>query len=92
MGGKVLHPGDFLRGRDGDHLLLVPFECNLCIFQKLKEQSPLPSKYQDALLSTCIRRPNLDAFWSQAKGTAIGNRHKVTFAIKMSSLVGLQGP
>jgi hypothetical protein len=90
-GKKHRTPDDFLRSRDGDHFL-VPFECNLCIFQKLRGRSPLPSNHQDALLSDCIRRANLDAFWSRGKGPAIGNRDKVAFVIKMSSLVGLQGP
>jgi hypothetical protein len=90
-GKKYRTPDDFMRGRDGYHLL-VPFECDLCIFHKLKDHSPLPSNHQDALLSACIRRANLDAFWTQAKGTALGNQDKVAFPIKMLTLVGLQGP
>jgi hypothetical protein len=43
------------------------------------------------LLTACLRRANLDTFWSRARGTALSNRDKVAFALKMSELVGLQG-
>jgi hypothetical protein len=82
---------NFPVGRDGDHLLM-PFECNLCIFRKLKSCNPIPNNQQDTLLTACIRRANLDAFWSRAKSTATSNRDKVAFGIKMSTLVGLLGP
>jgi hypothetical protein len=90
-GKKHRSPNDFLVGRDGDHLL-VPFECDLCVFRKLQGRNPVATNPQDSLLSACIRRANLDAFWSRAKGTAGANRDKVAFAIKMSALVGLLGP
>jgi hypothetical protein len=80
-----------MRGRDGDHLL-VPTECDLCIFRKLKGQTPVPSNPQDALLLACIRRANLDAFWSCGKSTAFANRDKVAFGIRMSATLGLLGP
>jgi hypothetical protein len=43
-------------------------------------------------LLACIRRANLDTFWSRAKSSALSNRDKVVFAIKLSAMVGLQGP
>jgi hypothetical protein len=77
--------------RDGDHML-VPFECDLCIFRKLKSRNPLPGNQQDTLLLACLRRANLDAFWSRAKSTVLTNRDKVAFAIRMSAAGGLLGP
>ena len=71
---------------------MVPFECDLCIFRKLKGQTPVPNTPQDALLLACIRRANLDAFWSRAKSTALANRDKVAFGIQMSATMGLLGP
>jgi hypothetical protein len=78
-------------GRDGDHLL-VPFECDLCIFRKLKSRNPIPGDQQDLLMLACVRRANLDAFWSRAKSTALTNRDKVAFGIKLSATMGLLGP
>jgi hypothetical protein len=90
-GKKHRASNDFLVARDGDHLL-VPFECDLCIFQKLQGRNPVLTNPQDSLLIACIRRANLDLFWNRAKGTAGGNRDKVAFGIKMLGLVGLLGP
>jgi hypothetical protein len=62
------------------------------VFRKLKHRNPIPASHQDDLLLACIRRANLDAFWSRAKGTALNNRDKVAFALKMSAAMGLLGP
>ena len=51
-------------GRDGDHIL-APFECEICIFIKLKKRYPRKGSREDRLLSETIRRANLDAFWSR---------------------------
>jgi hypothetical protein len=71
---------------------LVPFECDLCIFRKLKSHNPLPDNQEDILMLACMRRANLDAFWSRAKSTALTNRDKVAFAIRLSPTMGLMGP
>jgi hypothetical protein len=90
-GKKQQAPDDFLRGRDGDHAM-VPFECDLCIFRKLRDRSPDPSSPPDKLLQACIRRVSLDAFWSWATATVRGNRDKIAQAIGLSKTVGLLGP
>jgi ferredoxin len=90
-GNKHRSEKDFKVARDGDHLL-VPFECDLCIFRKLKNRNPLLENQQDLLLMACVRRANLDAFWSRAKSTALTNREKVAFGINMSAAMGLLGP
>jgi hypothetical protein len=90
-GKKHRSEKDYKVARDGDHML-VPFECDLCIFRKLKSRNPLPGNQQDTLLMACLRRANLDAFWSRAKSTVLTNRDKVAFAIRMSAAGGLLGP
>jgi hypothetical protein len=62
--GKMHLPDDeFHSARNGDHCM-VPFECDLCIFRKLKRRSPDLTNPGDDLLLACIRQINLDAFWS----------------------------
>lgn len=63
---------DYLKARRGDHLL-VEFECDVCVFRKLKRRDPLEGLPADDLTLKCIRRANLDAFWSRAPSTAVKN-------------------
>ena len=81
---------DFLRARDGEHLM-TPFECDLCIFRKLRKIDPRPDNSQDELLLVCIRRINLDAFWARASTTVNQNRRQVNASLKFSKLLGLPG-
>jgi hypothetical protein len=90
--GKRHRPGNqYKNGRDGDHAL-VPFECDLCVFRKLRGHTPDPLAPADLLLMACIRRINLDAFWSRAAATVKGNKDKLAEGLRMSELVGLTGP
>ena len=82
---------DFLRARNGDHLL-IPFECTLCVFRKLTKRNPSAVNPQDVLLQDCITRAILDAFWSRSSGTVTGYSRKATQMVEFSALVGLQGP
>ena len=82
---------DFLEARNGDHLL-VPFECDMCIFRKLKGRDIIKDSYQDQLLSVMIRRMNLDAFWSRARSTVAENTRRVRQTIKFSETLGMEGP
>jgi hypothetical protein len=70
---------------------MIPFECDLCVFRKLRGSSPTGSE-KDQLLMACIRRANLDAFWSRASSTVKGNKDRADNAIKLAKLVGLEGP
>ena len=63
----------FKVGRNGDHAL-IPFECDLCIFRKLKKMNPVAGRPGDDLLLSCIRRINLDAMWSRASSTVEANK------------------
>jgi hypothetical protein len=90
-GSKRESPLDFHIARNRDHAM-VPFECDLCVFRKLRKTLPDPAQPDDCLLLACIQRMNLDAFWSRASPTVNGNRDCLLFGIKMSKAVGLQGP
>jgi hypothetical protein len=90
--GKRHRPGNqYKSARDGDHALM-PFECNLCLFQKLRQHTPDPLAPEDILLLACIRRINLDAFWSWAAATVRGNKDKLEEGLRMSAAVRLAGP
>jgi hypothetical protein len=83
---------EFEHARDGDHLM-VPFECDICIFQKLRnEEYPNLNSYKDRLLMACIRRANLDSFWSRATSSVTANRDRARLALELSESVGLTGP
>jgi hypothetical protein len=90
-GRKNPKKDDYLKARNGDHFM-VPFECDTCIFRKLRKSDPTIRDPQDKLLLACIRRMNLDAFWSRAVDTVNGNRGTLAAKLKLSELVGLQGP
>jgi len=89
--GKVRSKNAFQHGRRGDHLV-IPFECDFCIFQKLKNHLPRLSNPQDVLLLAAIRRMNLDAFWSREIGTIEANAGRAERMINMASTLGLPGP
>jgi hypothetical protein len=58
----------------------------------MRGHSPREANPVDGLLLACIRRINLDAFWSSATATVNGNREKINMSLRMSRLVGLDGP
>jgi hypothetical protein len=81
----------YKNGQDGDHVL-VSFECDSCIFRKLRGHTPDPLASSNTLLRACIWRVNLDAFWSQDAATIKGNKDKLTEGLQMSEAVCLEGP
>jgi hypothetical protein len=89
-GKKHQSEDEFHFGRNGDHCM-VPFECDTCIFRKLQRRSPDVTSPTDDLLLACIRRVNLDAFWSRSKDTVRGNKEKIALSLKFSEAVGLSG-
>ncbi|KAI2489750.1 hypothetical protein MHU86_24838 [Fragilaria crotonensis] len=88
---KKSDAGKFCRARDGDDLL-VSFECDTCIFHKLYERPPNNQNSKDMFSLACIRRVNLDAFWSRATDTVKQNTRKVREGLKISEQLGLSGP
>ena len=81
----------FKVGRNGDHTL-VPFECDTCVFRKLKGVDPIKERAEDKLLLVCIGRESLHAIWIRATSTVNGQKDCLAFALKMSARVGLEGP
>jgi len=81
----------FHQARAGDHLL-APFECDQCIFIKLRNNLPDRSDPRDTLLLGCIRRMNLDCFWSRETQTVKQNVRRAERQIEFSNLVGLSSP
>mmetsp|Transcript_8220 Transcript_8220/g.11746 ORF Transcript_8220/g.11746 Transcript_8220/m.11746 type:complete len:105 (+) Transcript_8220:259-573(+) len=69
----------FQRARNG-YRLLVPYECNLCTFQKLKRCYPNVGHPQDEIL---------DSLLSQASGTVSANTSHVNAMLCLSGSVGL---
>ncbi len=58
----------FLEARDGDNLV-TPFQCDRCHFINIMGREPLEDLSTDLRMLKCIRRANLDAFWSREAGT-----------------------
>jgi hypothetical protein len=81
----------FLFGTAGDDLM-VSFECDFCVFTKLHNRLPSKELEQDKLAMACIRRIDLDAFWSRAKRTVASNAGKVREGLKLLRRVGSDGP
>ena len=59
---------DYLHARNGDSLA-CPFECDDCAFTRLTGRTPDRRKVKDSSLLMCIRRANLDTFWSRRPNT-----------------------
>ena len=66
------NPMRFKEARDGDHLM-CPFQCDLCQFRNLRGRNPFSARNADNLTLLCIRRANLDAFWSRERSTVEHN-------------------
>eukprot|EP00978_Attheya_sp_CCMP212_P018428 scaffold50453_cov30-Attheya_sp.AAC.1 len=75
--------------REGDHLM-CPFQCDMCHFVNIKKRYPTHLPGDDALL-LCIRRANLDAFWSRESSTVYHNSREAQRVIRSSAILGTQG-
>ena len=81
---------EYLTARVGDHML-TQFECDLCIFLKLMKRYPLKESVKDKRLVSCIRRINLDAFWSRSSVAVANNSRSVKKLLRETGDVGLDG-
>jgi hypothetical protein len=88
---KKRNQNAFKEARRGDDLM-VQFECDWCVFRKLKGKLPDQTSPQDILLMACIRRATLDAFWSRAGSTVNGQASLIQKGMALSRLVGLEPP
>lgn len=80
----------FKEGRNGDHLLCT-FQCDHCQFLNMQRRIPIPDRPKDDLLLVCIRRANLDAFWSRERSTVAQNRREGTRLVRILDTLGF-GP
>ena len=67
---------------------MSPFECDRCIFHKLRGTPADPGNPRDKLLLACIRRANLDAFWSRSTETVTGHVGQIRMKMAMADLLG----
>ena len=84
-------PLRFKEARDGNHYL-CPFQCDLCSFFNLKGRYPREHSEQDKLLAVCIRRSNLDAFWSRERSTVDKNLRELRGLKTLADTIGLKHP
>ena len=63
----------FQVGRAGDHLMGIPFKCDLCHFRNLNGRNPCDHSAKDRYTLVLIRRAMLDACWSRERSTVTGN-------------------
>ena len=59
--------------RNGDHLMGVPFECDLCSFQNVTGRDPVLGDHNDHFTLVAIRRVLLDVMWAREPDTVAGN-------------------
>jgi hypothetical protein len=90
-GRKKRRQDMFKVGRQGDDLM-VQFECDWCVFGKMKNKRPDPKRGPDVLLMACIRRANLDAFWSRARSTVNGQAVLIRKGIELCEPVEIDPP
>ena len=83
--------GRFATARNGDNLM-VPFECDLCVFGKLFDHDPDATNEKDVFAMGCIRRVILDALWSRASSTVVANTLKAREGLMISRRMGMKGP
>jgi hypothetical protein len=78
----------YLCGQDGDHLMGVPFKCNLCSFWNVVGRDPDSANEWDEFTLTAIRRMLLDVMWVQEPNTVTSNwsRSKRDFDMALNHL------
>jgi hypothetical protein len=70
---------------------MCPFQCDHCHFYNIQQRRP-GSKVQDEVLLMCIRRANLDAFWSKETATVSANRREGARVLSVSARLGVDHP
>ncbi len=65
--------GRYRCARNGDHLMGVPFECDLCLFCNVVSRDPDESNQRDEFMLTAIRRVLLDVIWARELNTVASN-------------------
>ena len=63
----------FRIARDGDHLMGILIECDMCQLRNVNERDPIYGNSKDDYTLLCIRRAILNVFWSRETSTVLGN-------------------
>ena len=84
-------PQRFKEARDGDHFM-CPFQCDSYSFYNLKGRYQREESEQDQLLCVCIRRANLDSFWSRERSTVDKNWRELRGLKGLGETIGLSEP
>ena len=63
----------YRHAQNGDHLMEVPFECDLCHFRNMNGRDPVWRDLKDLDTLEAIRRAQLDVFWAREEATVRGN-------------------
>ena len=77
----------FKQARNGDHLMGVPFECDLCSFRNVARRDPSWGDRKDNHTLLCIRQANLDVMWSREASTVESNIRRLLLDYNMASRV-----
>ena len=64
-------------GRNRDHLMDVPFECDLCHFRNMDKRDPVWESPKDMATMKVIRWVLLDVFWVREADKVSGNQQAV---------------
>jgi hypothetical protein len=67
---------------------MSPFECDRCMFHKLRGTPSDPENARDKLLLACVRRANLHAFWSRSTDAVTGHVGQIRMKMAMADLLG----
>ncbi len=72
----------FMCARDGDHVMSIPFECDLCQFRNVVKRDVDWQSKKDMYQLMCIRGASLDAMWSRERHTVEGNARRMRLDLK----------
>ena len=79
----------FKEARDGDHLMNL-FQCDDCHLYNMVGRKRILGYSPDDLALLCIRRANLDAFWSRERSTVAANLSEANKYLENLESMGLE--
>ena len=72
----------FMCARNGDHVMGLPFECDLCHFRNVAKREVDWDDVQDLNTLVFIRAATLDAMWSKESGTVLSNFSRMSLDLE----------
>jgi hypothetical protein len=83
--------GEYVTARPGDHLMSI-FQCEKCHFRNINQRDPETGRATDDWALTCIRRANLDSFWSSRPSTVESNLRESAVMARCTAVLGFREP